>query len=111
MGFARMENGQLYYSRDSFWWSGIVIHHDEKDEFCGYRTADSRLIFSDDIVTFKPTKWFQQKQYYVVTRECGGWLLKKLFGTKTLPLTALDGVKQLQVVSHAFLQEPAICAE
>ncbi len=106
-----MENGQLYYSRDSFWWSGIVIHHDEKDEFCGYRTADGRLIFSDDIVTFKPLKWYQRKQYYVVAHDSDGWHLKQLFGTKTLPLTALDRVKQLQVVSHAFLQETTICAE
>lgn len=108
VGYARIENGQLFYSRDCFWWNGIAVEHSEKDEHCGYRTVDARLIFSDDIVTFEPRRWYERRQYYLVCRDLNGWHLKQLFGSRVLSLSALDNAKQLKVVSHGFLQEDLI---
>lgn len=104
MGYARMENGTPFYSKDCFWWSGVSIPHTEKDEHCGYRASDNRPIFADDIVTFTPTSWFKRKQYYLVRRVCTGWELKQLFSERIHPLSLLDYVKGLKVVGHGFLQ-------
>lgn len=49
----RLGNQSLYYSKDSFWWTGRELSYDQIDEWCGYKDKNLRYIFEWDLIKFK----------------------------------------------------------
>lgn len=104
MGYARIENGSLFYSKDLFWWNGVRIDHSEKDEFSGYRDINKRPLFAHDIVTLKSKRWFDRVRHYGLVRTHDGWVLENMEGSGRSPITLLDTAEALRFVSFSFLQ-------
>jgi hypothetical protein len=102
-GYARLENGTLYYSKDLLWWTGVAIAHTERDEYCGYRDLANSPLFANDIVVFKSSAIFARLRYFTIVRTHDNWMLEAVHHAEQLPISALANVKGLRRVSYSFL--------
>lgn len=103
-GYARVEQGTTYYSRDLFWWTGIQIRHTEEDPFCGRKDLANRPLFHQDIVHFRKPGWFNRGKHFLIEHCEGSWQLRSWRSGKIYPFSLLDTCRELRFVSFAFLQ-------
>lgn len=99
MGYSRLENGTLFYSKDLFWWSGNPIEHNLREVHCGYFDLSNRPLFDNDVVSFETKSqtsllgkrlFRSRRQAFCIVKSHDGWWLKRLDHKETLPLGTLD---------------------
>lgn len=103
-GYARIEQGVAFYSRDMFWWRGEVIQHQERDQYSGYTDQKQRRIFEQDLIALERRGWFKRvKDYYAVVMTPVGFILKGMHGNRSHPISYLDSVVRWEWAGYAFL--------
>jgi len=103
-GYARIEQGVAFYSRDMFWWRGEVIPHTERDQYSGYTDQKQRRIFEHDLIALERKGWFKRvKDYYAVVMTPVGFILQGMHGNKSHPIAYLDTILRWEWAGYAFL--------
>ena len=52
VGYAREIGRTRYYSKDQFWWNGVIIKHNQVDECIGLKDLNNRPLFEFDIIEY-----------------------------------------------------------
>jgi hypothetical protein len=103
-GYARIEQGVVFYSRDMFWWRGEAIPHNERDQYSGYTDQKQRRIFEHDLIALERKGWFKRvKDYYAVVMTPVGFILQGMHGNKSHPIAYLDTILRWEWAGYAFL--------
>jgi hypothetical protein len=108
VGYMRKWSDQqsVFYSKDSFWWTGRPLTYDAIDEWTGLRDVGNTPVYEWDIVAFRPTPemdevmaavlWHKEEEQFALVEPIEG---------KIIPLAVhgvpVVGPRDLRV--HAYL--------
>jgi hypothetical protein len=110
VGYCReLPSGAMFYSKDSFWWTGHIIPYTQLDEWTGWKDKNRILIYEYDIVKCKldPDGDFQNAA--VLWNSKNEEFCLRLLNEDSLyfPLEmsgiAMFNPKQIQVFSQLFI--------
>jgi hypothetical protein len=105
----RLAGDAIFYSKDSFWWTGKPILYKQIDEWTGWRDKNSRHIFEWDIVNCKVDPDGEYQKGAVLWEQKSSRFTIKLLDEPDVYFPfEMDGLelfqaKQLEVVSFLFI--------